>query len=135
VNSSITVDPSIRDETGAAAAIENLKGSIEDRTYAFVALCRARKIPARVVWADNGEYAEFWLQDDAGLGRWYPAVLDSKPEFGQMTNPRVIFQKGDNIKVPDRSQRMLYVTEKVDFSGTLQTPRFFNDVLPARQSR
>ncbi len=137
VTANIEIDKSLREEAGAAEAIENLRGTVEDRSYAFIALCRSQQVPARVVWADNGEYAEFYLQDDTGNGRWYPAVLDGKPEFGKMSNPRVIFQKGDNVKVPGRSQRMLFVTSKVDFSGndTLKRPLWFNDVLPARDSR
>ncbi len=122
-------------ERGAVEAIKNLKGSREDPSYAFVALCRSQKIPARMVWADGGEYAEFYLQDDTGAGRWYPAVLEGKPEFGKMTNPRVIFQKGDNIRIPESSQRKLFVTESVRGTGKLKSVRWMRDILPARDSR
>jgi hypothetical protein len=98
-------------------------------------MCRSQKIPARMVWADNGEYAEFYLQDESGEGRWYPAVLEGKPEFGQMSNPRVIFQKGDNIKVPESSKRLLFVTETVTGNGNLSAVDWIRDVLPARDAK
>jgi len=116
VTSSIEVEG--KQVIGAAKTMKALKGSAEDRTNVFVALCRAHKVPARIVWADNGEYAEFYLQDDDGEGRWYPAVVEGNIEFGQMTNPRVIIQKGDNIKVPEKSQRQRFVVEHIRGSGT-----------------
>jgi Transglutaminase-like superfamily len=134
VTTSIEVDKSIK-ETGAKDAIKNLKGSPEDRSYAFIALCRSIKIPARMVWADNGEYAEFYLQDDAGEGRWYPAVVEGKTEFGKMSDPRVILQKGDNIKVADKNQKQLFVTENIIGSGQLKSVLWIRDVLPARDSQ
>ena len=88
-----------------------------------------------MVWAHGAEYAEFYLQDDTGEGRWYPVVLDGQKEFGQMTNPRVIIQKGDNIKVPEKSQRQRFVVEFVTGSakgGAQPKVRFLRDVLPAR---
>ncbi len=134
VTTSIDVDKSIK-ETGATDAIKNLKGSPEDRSYAFVAMCRSIKIPARMVWADNGEYAEFYLQDEGGEGRWYPAVLEGKTEFGKMSDPRVILQKGENIKVAENKESQLFVSETIIGSGQLKSVLWIRDVLPARDSR
>ncbi len=122
---------------GAEVALKHLKGAAEDRTNVFVALCRAIKIPSRIVWADNGEYAEFYLQDDTGEGLWYPAVLEGSMEFGQMTNPRVIIQKGDNVKVPEKGPRQRFVREFVTGSGRGAQPRvrFMRDTLPSRDRR
>lgn len=122
-----------RDEVGAEKVMETLSGSPEDRCYAFIALCRSQKIPARMVWADRGEYAEFYLQDDTGEGRWYPVVLEGQTEFGSMSNPRVIFQKGDNHKVPESRERLVYVTEFISGRGKLQSVRWKQDVLPPRE--
>lgn len=121
------------EESGAEKAIQNGEGSPEDPSYAFVAMCRNQRIPARMVWAADGEYAEFYLQDDTGEGFWFPVVLEGKPEFGQMTDPRVVFQKGDNIKIPESSRRKLYVTETISGNGKLGSVRWIRDVLPARQ--
>ena len=134
VTTQIEIDKSLK-ETGAYKAIKEGTGSREDPSYAFVAMCRSQKIPARMVWADNGEYAEFYLEDGEGVGRWYPVVLEGKPEFGQMSNPRIIYQKGDNIKVPESSKRQLFVTETVRGSGKLQSVRWIRDILPARRQR
>lgn len=118
---------------GAKKALKESKGAIEDRTNVFIALCRSHKIPARTVWADDGEYAEFYLQDDTGEGRWYPVVLEGQTEFGSMSNPRVIFQKGDNHKIPESRERLVYVTEFISGRGKLQSVRWKQDVLPPRE--
>ena len=71
-------------------------------------------------------------------GRWYPAVLEGSPEFGQMSDPRVIIQKGENIKVPEKKQRQRLVTEHLRGSGSSagQRPvvRFVRDLLPSRDA-
>lgn len=121
---------------GAELTLKEMKGSAEDRSNLFIAMCRAHKVPARMVWANNGEYAEFYLQDDEGHGQWYPAVLEGSVEFGQMTNPRVIIQKGDNIKVAEKSQRQRFVTEHIRGSGAggaRPRVRFLREELPARE--
>ncbi len=122
---------------GAEGALDDLTGHPEDLANVFIALCRAHKVPARMVWADNGEYAEFYLQNDQGEGRWYPVVLEGKPEFGQMTNPRIIIQKGDNIRVPEKKQRQRFVVEHVRGRGGGARPRvrFLRDVLPSRDAK
>lgn len=120
---------------GAEATLKQKMGSPEDLSNLFIALCRAHKVPARMVWADGGEYAEFYLQDDQGQGTWYPAVLEGNPEFGQMTRPRVIIQKGDNVKIPEKSNRQRFVVEYVAGSGKgggQPRVRFLRDILPAR---
>lgn len=134
VTTNIEIDKSMK-EVGAQAAIKNKKGAREDASFVFIAMCRSQDIPARMVWAFQGEYAEFYLQDDTGVGRWYPAVLEGKPEFGQMTDPRVIFQKGDNIKVPEDTKRKLYVVEDFRSKGSPKSVRYMQDVLPARDAR
>ncbi|MGI9517217.1 MAG: transglutaminase-like domain-containing protein [Pirellulaceae bacterium] len=134
----LEIEPNKESEViGAERAIRDLAGNPEDMANVFIALCRANKVPARMVWADNGEYAEFYLQDDTGEGIWFPAVLEGKPEFGKMTNPRIIIQKGDNIRVPEQNQRQRFVVEHVRGSGGGARPRvrFIRDVLPSRDSR
>jgi Transglutaminase-like superfamily len=127
----------IRDgkEAGAEEAIDKKTGSVEDRSFAFIAMCRSLKIPARMVWADRGEYAEFYLEDGAGGGNWYPAVLDAKPEFGKLTDPRVILQKGENIKLPENSKPVLYVVETIAGKGQMLPPVWICDVLQGRDVR
>ena len=78
----------------------------------FVAMCRTMKVPARMVWVDGHQYAEFYLEDEAGKGYWYPAQLAGTRAFGEMPTPMVIFQKGDNFRVPERRrERLRYATD------------------------
>jgi hypothetical protein len=70
---------------GAIGALKEGKADREDMTAAFVALCRASKIPARMVWAMDYCYAEFYLEeeedgDDKTAGDGAPdAKSDKKP--------------------------------------------------------
>jgi hypothetical protein len=85
----------------------------------FIALCRANKIPARMVWVDGHSYAEFYLEHVEGQGRWYPVESAGTRSFGEMPLPRVILQKGDNFTVPERKERLRYAS---DYLIGLPTP-------------
>jgi transglutaminase-like putative cysteine protease len=99
---------------GAKALLTNGVGECGDYSALFIALARAKKIPARPVvgfWAISGTnqahvWAEFYLE---GIG-WIPAdptVGQSERSkngiqdyyFGNMDNQRVILSKGFNIKL------------------------------------
>jgi transglutaminase-like putative cysteine protease len=99
---------------GAKALLDNGVGECGDYSALFIALARAKKIPARSVvgfWAISGidqmhVWAEFYLE---GVG-WIPAdptIGQSEPYkygiqdyyFGNMDNQRVILSKGFNIKL------------------------------------
>ncbi len=129
----IEIKPSA-EVVGAVATLKNLAGHPEDLSNLFIAMCRAHQVPARMVWADNGEYAEFYLVDDSGEGRWFPCVLEGKREFGRMSDPRVIIQKGENIKVPGMQRRQRFVVETVDgkSSGVRPKVQFVRELLPSR---
>src|SRR4029079_146929 len=86
------------DFKGVIGALRDGKADREDLTATFVAVCRAAKIPARMVWAMDYCYAEFYLEETpaaegvagggepatkpkkttkeskAPKGTWYPAV-------------------------------------------------------------
>ena len=101
---------------GSVRVLSNKKGAREDRVNLFVALCRNQKIPARMVWADRSEYAEFYLLDEAGDGRWYPCQFAGPREFGALAKPVIIEQKGDNFEVPGSKDRIRYMVEKAKVS-------------------
>ncbi len=109
-------------------------GSEEDKISLFIALCRAHRVPARVVWVDGSSYAEFCLADDAGDLHWFPANVAGLREFGCYSEPRVILQKGDNIKVPEKSQRQRFVAEYVSAKGRSGAAKpiveFIRELLP-----
>lgn len=107
-------------------------GCSEDLVGLFVAMCRSAKIPARMVWVEGAQYAEFYLVDKSGSGHWFPCNVAGRREFGSYAEPRVIQQKGDNIKVPEKEQRQKYCAEFVKGSGKSKpVVVFVRKLLPA----
>lgn len=107
-------------------------GCSEDRVGLFVAMCRAAKVPARMVWVDGAQYAEFYLVDPAGDGHWFPCQVAGHREFGGNTEPRIILQKGDNIRVPEKEHRQKYCAEFVTGAGNAKpVVKFVRGQLPA----
>ncbi|HJN10732.1 MAG: transglutaminase-like domain-containing protein [Pirellulaceae bacterium] len=96
---------------GALAALKDGNGDCEELTSLFVAMCRANRIPARTVWIQGHCYPEFYLEDDQGEGRWYPCQAAGTRNFGGMFDKRLILQKGDKFKVPEKKADQRYVAE------------------------
>jgi Transglutaminase-like enzymes, putative cysteine proteases len=96
---------------GAAGALRDGKADKEDLTATFVAVSRAAKIPARMVWAMDYGYAEFYLTDANGKGTWYPCVVHQDVELGACKDVRPILEKGDNFKVPEEKAPQRFVEE------------------------
>ena len=106
----------------AQHTLKNRSGTNEDKTFLFVALCRAVKIPSRIVFAKGASYAEFMLQgpgEDAPL-HWFPCDVSGVREFGELSEPRLILQKGDGFKVPEKKQPQKYVAEFVACKGNVK---------------
>ncbi len=100
------------DLKGAARALYDKEGDIDELTSLFIALCRVHKIPARTVFVPGHCYAEFYLEDDDGQGHWFPCQPAGKREFGGIEEARPILQKGDNFKNPEnKKERLRFVTE------------------------
>lgn len=96
---------------GARAALESGQGDCEELTSLFVALCRARGLPARSVWIPGHCYPEFYLQDADGHGYWFPCQAAGTRAFGAMPEYRPVLQKGDNFRVPGISKPQRYVSD------------------------
>jgi len=45
-------------------ALDSGKGDCEELSSLFIAICRARDIPARAVWIPGHTYPEFYLLDE-----------------------------------------------------------------------
>lgn len=118
---------------GALAALKDKNGDCEELTSLFIALCRASGIPARTVWVPQHCYPEFYLEDDEGQGHWIPCQIAGAREFGALTDPRPVLQKGDNFKVPEKKDPQRYVAEflKGKAGGGDPQVTFHRDVLPA----
>lgn len=117
---------------GAARALADKTGDCEELTSLFIATCRAAKIPARSVWVQGHCYPEFYLADSDGAGQWFPCQVAGAREFGGITDKRVILQKGDNFKDPDRPREKLrYMSEFLKGSGGGGKPevRFIREVV------
>ena len=94
---------------GALSVIKQPRGEwtadCKDMTCLFVALCRAGKIPARVVRVPEHCYAEFYLElkqdtktrNGAPIGFWFPCQVSGTYSFGGIPEKRVILQKGDSF--------------------------------------
>ncbi|MGL4512863.1 MAG: transglutaminase-like domain-containing protein, partial [Lacipirellulaceae bacterium] len=55
---------------------------------------------------------EFYLEDAEGNGKWYPAESAGTRAFGEMPLARVILQRGDDFRVPERPrERLRYASD------------------------
>jgi hypothetical protein len=118
--------------TDTVEVFRQRSGSSEDLVGLFVAMCRAAKVPARMVWVEGAQYAEFYLVDKAGTGHWFPCQVAGRREFGSNAEPRIILQKGDNIKVPEKKLRQKFCAEFITGSGKAKPRyRFIRELLPA----
>ncbi len=118
-------------DKGALDTLRDGQADCQGRSALFIALCRANKIPARMVWVDGHAYPEFYLEPGDGeqqsskknakdvSGHWYPCESAGARAFGEMPLARTILQKGDNFRVPERKDRIRYAS---DFMIGLPTP-------------
>ena len=119
---------------GALSVIKMPKGEwtadCKDMTCLFVALCRAGKIPARVVRVPQHCYAEFYLElkqesrpgqgranNGRTMGYWFPCQVSGMYAFGGIPEKRVILQKGDSFPDPANPMAKTLFPAEV-FQGT-----------------
>jgi transglutaminase-like putative cysteine protease len=99
-------------DKGALETLRDGQADCQGRSMLIIALCRASKVPARMVWVDGHAYAEFYLEDAEGHGYWFPCESAGTRAFGEMPLARTILQKGDNIRVPERpTERLRYASD------------------------
>jgi hypothetical protein len=98
-------------DKGAVEALRDKKADCQGRSAVFIAVCRANKIPARMVWVHGHCYPEFYLERAEGDGQWYPCESAGTHAFGEMPLARPILQKGDNFRVPERKDHLRYASD------------------------
>jgi transglutaminase-like putative cysteine protease len=98
-------------DKGAVEALRDGQADCQGRSAVFVAVCRANKIPARMVWVEGHCYPEFYLEHEEGKGNWYPCESAGTHAFGEMPLARTILQKGDNFRVPERKEHLRYASD------------------------
>jgi hypothetical protein len=99
-------------DKGAVDSLRDGQADCQGRSMLFIALCRANKIPARMVWVEGHAYPEFYLEDADGKGYWFPCESAGTRAFGEMPLARTILQKGDNFRVPERPRdRLRYASD------------------------
>ncbi len=105
---------------GALFAIEQGCGDCEEMSALFVSMCRLSKVVARSVWVEGHNYPEFYLVDKEGRGHWIPAQVVGPEWFGEMTEYRPIFQKGDRFLDPFHRKYVRYTPQTVKADGKVE---------------
>ena len=119
------------DIKSADEALKDGSGDCEELTSAFIAICRAMRIPARMVYVLRHCYPEFYLEDAKGNGTWFPCQAAGTRQFGSMEEYRPILQKGDRFKVPEQGLER-YVPELFKAKAVIggdPKPRFVQEEL------
>jgi hypothetical protein len=98
-------------DKGALQTLRDGQADCQGRSALFIALCRASKVPARMVWVHGHVYPEFYLEHAEDEGRWYPCESAGSRAFGEMPIARTILQKGDNFRIPERRERLRYASD------------------------
>ncbi|MDR2116942.1 MAG: transglutaminase-like domain-containing protein [Planctomycetaceae bacterium] len=113
-------------------------GDCKDMSCLFVALCRAGKIPARIVRLPEHCYAEFYLELKPELntsnsqgnetkkaavpvpqGFWFPCQVAGSYSFGGIPERQPILQKGDSFPDPNKTPKGKTLFLKESFEGSL----------------
>lgn len=130
------VKPEGGDPTDSLECFRKRAGHPEDICGLFVAMCRAHKVPARMVWVIESQHTEFYLVDEQGKGRWFPVVFGGFTEFGSLSSPKLIEMKGDNFRVPEKKEPQKYVFENVTGEASTR-PKigFIREMIPASNGK
>ncbi|MFM7115247.1 MAG: transglutaminase-like domain-containing protein [Planctomycetota bacterium] len=125
------IKPEGGDPTDTLDCFRKRAGHAEDICGLFVAMCRAHKVPARMVWVIESQHTEFYLVDEQGKGRWFPVVFGGFSEFGSLSSPKLIEMTGDSFRVPEKKEPQKYVFENVTGeASTRPSVGFIREMIP-----
>ena len=99
------------DDKSAVATLKEEKGDCHNISALLVAMWRTAGVPARMVWVNEHQYPEFCLVDAEDNPYWFPCESSGQRAFGEMPLPRIILQKGDNFRVPERKETLRYASD------------------------
>lgn len=106
-------------------ALDSKTGDCEEVASLFIALCRARGIPARAVWCNDHTYPEFMLCTEDGKDVWFPCqITTTEHMFGMMYDDRPILQKGDEFKIMGEHAPNRYLKPAMNAKRALGSPTF-----------
>ena len=111
-------------------ALDAGHGDCEELSSLFIAICRARGIPARAVWIPEHTYPEFYLEDAEGNGHWFPCQAAGSFAFGHMPEAKPILQKGDKFKVRNHPKPLRYVQPTLKAFGATPGWSWHMDQVP-----
>ncbi len=120
---------------GVVNALRRRSGDCEEFAGLFVALCRSKGIPARLVWVPNHNWAEFYLTDHDGAGHWIPAHTSCYSWFGWTGVHELVIQKGDRLSVPYEAKLQRLIPDWAQWSGKKPALRFLADLKPLPDSQ
>ena len=111
------------DYRGALFAMQEKCGDCEEMSVLFISLCRIAGIPSRSVWVEGHSYPEFYLNDAKGRGHWIPCQVLGPAWFGEMSEYRPIFQKGDGFFDAITKKNLRYVPQSLKADGGGPEPK------------
>jgi hypothetical protein len=124
------IKPQIGAYTSVTAALDDRRGDCEEMAGVFVALCRSVGIPARLVWVPNHNWAEFYLTDNDGKGRWIPAHTACYSWFGYNGAHELVLQKGDRVMLPEKRKQVRLLADWLRYSGSAPKVRYLAELTP-----
>ncbi len=140
-----------KEAKGALALISQPEGQwkadCKDMCCLFVAICRAGKIPARLVRVPEHCYAEFYLEpkdsenkggktvQKTAPGFWFPCQVAGTYSFGGIPERQPILQKGDSFPDMDSTNKRAkyiflkeYCEANVPDGSIPPNPKFIHEV-------
>lgn len=106
-------------------ALDAKKGDCEEVASLFIAICRAKGIPARAVWCNDHTYPEFMLCTTDGKNVWLPCQITTFEHiFGQMYDDRPILQKGDKFSILGEAAPYRYLKPAMTAKSAVGSPQF-----------
>jgi len=116
--------------TSVTRALRDRVGDCEERAACFVALCRAVGVPARLVWVPNHNWAEFFLVNSDQKGHWIPVHTAAYTWFGWTGAHELVIQKGDRIKVPEKSKPQRLLADWSQWQGAKPRVQYLAELRP-----